>query len=56
MSPGERHKLCQLLEQLEAEKADEPSKLQLAIAARDAAQRCSSSEDISYGTLYHVFA
>jgi hypothetical protein len=33
----ERHKHCQLLEQLEAEKADEASKLQLAIAARDAA-------------------
>ncbi|CAP99998.1 hypothetical protein PCH_Pc22g27100 [Penicillium rubens Wisconsin 54-1255] len=33
----ERHKLCQLLEQLQAEKADETSKLQLAIAARDAA-------------------
>ncbi|CAG8193639.1 unnamed protein product [Penicillium nalgiovense] len=36
-SEEDRHKLCQLLEQLEAEKADETSKLQLAIAARDAA-------------------
>ncbi|CAG8186255.1 unnamed protein product [Penicillium nalgiovense] len=36
-SEEERHKLCQLLEQLEAEKADETSKLKLAIAARDAA-------------------
>ncbi|OQE38876.1 hypothetical protein PENNAL_c0774G02290, partial [Penicillium nalgiovense] len=36
-SEEERHKLCQLLEQLEAEKADETSKLKLAIAARDVA-------------------
>jgi uncharacterized protein YciI len=34
----ERHKHCQLLKQLEAEKAEEPSKSQLAIAARDAPQ------------------
>ncbi|CAP74109.1 hypothetical protein PCH_Pc04g00150, partial [Penicillium rubens Wisconsin 54-1255] len=33
----ERHKHCQLLEQLEAEKAEETSKLQLVIAARDVA-------------------
>ncbi|CAP94182.1 hypothetical protein PCH_Pc16g15120 [Penicillium rubens Wisconsin 54-1255] len=33
----ERHKHCQLLEQPEAEKTEETSKLQLAIAARDAA-------------------
>ncbi|CAP79285.1 hypothetical protein EN45_041850 [Penicillium chrysogenum] len=33
----ERDKHCQLLEQLEAEKADETSKLQLVIAARDVA-------------------
>jgi multidrug efflux pump subunit AcrA (membrane-fusion protein) len=33
----ERHKHCQLLEQVEAEKAEETSKLQLAIIARDAA-------------------
>ena len=31
----ERHKLCQLLEQLEAEKAEETLKLQLGIAAND---------------------
>ncbi|CAG8882005.1 unnamed protein product [Penicillium nalgiovense] len=33
----EGHKHCQLLEQFKAEKADEASKLQLVIAARDAA-------------------
>jgi hypothetical protein len=33
----ERHKHCQLLEQLEAVKAEETSKLQLAIEARDVA-------------------
>jgi hypothetical protein len=40
-APDERneeiHKHCQLLEHLEAEKAEENSKLQLAITARDAA-------------------
>ncbi|CDM38438.1 hypothetical protein PROQFM164_S12g000047 [Penicillium roqueforti FM164] len=34
---GERHKHCQLLEQLEAEKAEETSKLQLAITVRNEA-------------------
>jgi uncharacterized protein YciI len=32
----ERRKHCQLLEQLEAEKVEENSKLQLALTARDA--------------------
>ena len=47
----ERHKHCQLQEQLEAEKAEENSKLQLAITAKDAALAKSQRIEREIGEL-----